>query len=407
MGSRRAHPHAPLLRPSPADANTPPMAERDDADEGAAARGARRARDEITDTSESYDAQQEAAARFLAPPPRAASQGGTSRVSFTAPPRLMPWADDLSSETVLGPAFPAEAGSRLDPREPFGADGARQSFQHAMNASTLDVASIRLDPWRELTPAPEAEPAEGTWEEAEPYQGDGPFAAPLDAPAGSSPERGRASGFEASSAPRETERPASAASRAGHSEGVRARPGVIGASTPQLGGPLLIQRRTGKRAEVPSPPAMPSRPDRPASSLPPERRYPKMRALLADPDAALGAPLRARAQPVPGTFFPAARPPPERPAPADLDQLLATMAEGLLVGETPSGETEVRVTLRDEFFAGTELRIVAGAGNIRARLVPPDRSTYWSLNGNLHELEQRLLGRGLRVTELEVVEPGA
>jgi hypothetical protein len=383
------------------------MAERDDAQDGAAAPGARQVRDEITDTSESYDARESAAARFLSAPPRAASQGGASRVSFTAPPRLMPWADDLASETVLGPAFQAEAGARVDPREPARADDARQSFLQAMKASTPDVASPRLDPWRELTPEPEPEPVEGAWEEAEPYAGDGPFAAPLDAPADSSHERGRGVGLEPPSLPRETQRAASTASRAGPSEAARARPGVSGASTPQLGGPLLIQRRTTKRAEAPSGPAMPSRPNRPASPLPPERRYPKMRALLADPDVALGAPLRARAQPVPGTFFPAARPPPERPAPADLDQLLATMAEGLLVGETPSGETEIRVTLRDEFFAGTELRIVAGAGTIRARLLPPDRSTYWSLNGNLHELEQRLLGRGLRVTELEVVEPGA
>ncbi len=108
---------------------------------------------------------------------------------------------------------------------------------------------------------------------------------------------------------------------------------------------------------------------------------------------------------VPGTFFPTAQPQPERPKPVELEDLLTTMAEGLLIGESPSGGTEVRVTLRDEFFAGTELRIVVNAGEISAELLPPDREIYWQLNGSIDELKDRLGDRGLKVQELIVCEP--
>ncbi len=95
----------------------------------------------------------------------------------------------------------------------------------------------------------------------------------------------------------------------------------------------------------------------------------------------------------------------DRPAPEDLDALLTTMAEGLLIGETPDGQTEVRVTLRDEFFAGTELRIAVNKGQIHATLVPPERDVYWELNANVPGLRARLESKGLKVHTLEVVEP--
>lgn len=120
-------------------------------------------------------------------------------------------------------------------------------------------------------------------------------------------------------------------------------------------------------------------------------------------------PKARRAPPVPGTFFPAVRRERDRPIapqdPADLDEMLATMADGLLIGESPNGGTEVRVTLRDEFFAGTELRIQMNDGRVRAVLVPPDRGTYLTLNGNIDDLRLRLEARGLHVEELRVAEP--
>ena len=137
-----------------------------------------------------------------------------------------------------------------------------------------------------------------------------------------------------------------------------------------------------------------------------------MRALLQNPDRVphgSEGPQRPHAPPVPGTFFPAPKkerdPPQGSAAPADLDQMLAAMAEGLLVGDDGAGGTEVRVTLRDEFFAGTELRIQTNGGKVRAVLVPPDRSTYLELNGNIDELRARLEARGLKVEELRVAEP--
>jgi hypothetical protein len=161
-----------------------------------------------------------------------------------------------------------------------------------------------------------------------------------------------------------------------------------------------------QRREVTPPPRSKSKAPRPRA---PERRYPRMMSMLQDADSVpLGSDPKSEPPPppVPGTFFPAPRAPLfERPAPADLDELLATMAEGLLIGESPDGGTEVRVTLRDEFFAGTELRIRVGNGEISAQLLPPDRDIYWQLNGNLDELRERLASRGLTVRELVVLEP--
>lgn len=154
------------------------------------------------------------------------------------------------------------------------------------------------------------------------------------------------------------------------------------------------------------------------------RQYPRMLALLRDPERVLHRGGRDAVGPGPArvgqlaregearlsrTFFPTRRqerdPPQGRAEPADLDEMLVAMADGLLVGEDESGHAEVRVTLRDEFFAGTELRITAGGGRVRAVLVPPDRSTYLELNGNIDELRERLEARGLKVEELRVREP--
>jgi hypothetical protein len=167
-----------------------------------------------------------------------------------------------------------------------------------------------------------------------------------------------------------------------------------------------VQSGPSPRATAPS--SQPSGPAAPHA----DRAYPMMRALLKSPDEVpygVDPPRSRRAQPVPGTFFPTVRRDRDRPIapqdPADLDDLLATMAEGLLIGESPSGGTEVRVTLRDEFFAGTELRITMNDGRVRAVLVPPDRGTYLTLNGNIDDLRLRLEARGLRVEELRVAEP--
>lgn len=138
------------------------------------------------------------------------------------------------------------------------------------------------------------------------------------------------------------------------------------------------------------------------------RRYPRMRSLLKNPELVPEGsdPLpEPRAPPVPGTFIPRWPPLPPRPDPAELDPLLALMADGLLIGRGEGGATEVRVTLKDEFFAGTELRISVADKKVAATLVPPTREIYWQLSGEAGELRARLEARGLRVAELAVLEP--
>ena len=160
--------------------------------------------------------------------------------------------------------------------------------------------------------------------------------------------------------------------------------------------PHVMQRRVPKTSRHP-----------PSKSTKTRRQYPRMLALLKDSTVAErpGRLTPDLPPPVPGTFFPAPREPMERPEPTDLDQMLATMAEGLLIGETPDGQTEVRVTLKDEFFAGTELRIAVGEGKVHAVLVPPSRDVYWQLNASLDGLKDRLTQRGLAVEDIELVEP--
>ncbi len=258
----------------------------------------------------------------------------------------------------------------------------------------------------EVTPSFAPEPAEISeieeleeFEDVEEYLGDGPFAAPVDAPPPTVDRFTR----EMQQHP-----PAAAGRHPPVSRLTKDRTVGVDQS-------IRFERRPAMRRATPVPSAPKSRSAGTAPSTSAKvkskkipRRYPKMLALLKNPDdVPLGneAPAPEPMPQVPGTFFPAARPPRPQPAPADLDGLLATMAEGLLIGETPEGHTEVRVTLKDEFFAGTELRITLGAGSLTAVLVPPDREIYWQLAGNVDALRERLTDRGLSVTEIKVADP--
>lgn len=209
----------------------------------------------------------------------------------------------------------------------------------------------------------------GEWVEAEAHDGDGPF--PVDAQA-------PASGPNAFSS---------------------AGPWVPRAET---------LRGTGQDPEVRMERRMRARADVPPSPKASPRRYPLFRARLQNPELvpegseAIPEPLPP---PVPGTFIPRPPPPPPRTEPTELDAMLALMADGLFIREGEDGATEIRVTLRDEYFAGTELRIALEGGQIRATLVPPSREVYWQLGGEAHQLRDRLEQRGLRVSELTVVEP--
>jgi hypothetical protein len=181
-----------------------------------------------------------------------------------------------------------------------------------------------------------------------------------------------------------------------------------------------LSRGTHRVTHVPEQPLAPISTGRrrPGSGVSkPAREYPRMKALLTDPGALppAQASAKVRAPPVPGTFFPSA---PVRtqafepatgevglPSGGALDAMLESMAEGLLIGSDGQGGSEVHVTLRDEFFRGTELRILVEGGEVRAQLVPPDRDTYRLLSAELHRLRSSLEERGLRVGSLQVVEP--
>ncbi len=263
--------------------------------------------------------------------------------------------------------------------------------------------------------AADNELAGAAWEEAEEVlEGDGPFAVPVDeAPsiAGSHPAADlMAEAFG------HAYRPAAGPGVLGHTprtlnlESPReftVDPGIdsarsshpVGITPPGAPDSYVLERRKNAR---PSQDHAPGR-----SSTGGRRRYPLMLARLKDPTVARRPGRRApdRPPPVPGTFFPAPREPQKRPDVNDLDKMLLTMAEGLLIGQTPEGHTEVRVTLKDEFFAGTELRVATSDGKVRAVLAPPDRQVYWQLNGSLDELRERLGARGLQVTDIELLEP--
>lgn len=257
------------------------------------------------------------------------------------------------------------------------------------------------------------------WEEAEEFlDGDGPFAVPVDAPP---PRRGKrspanhpaadlmADAFGASTGPAFSGRPGVPLSRSPRE--LNLGPDDPPRERPQGPRPAVEPHILQRRVVPPKPPPSPVSPPVASSALPERprtvRRYPKMLALLKDTEVARrpGRIAPDLPPPVPGTFFPAPREPMEQPEPSDLDQMLLTMAEGLLIGETPDGHTEVRVTLKDEFFAGTELRIVVAEGKVRATLAPPDRDAYWQLNASVDVLKRRLQDRGLDVDDIEILDP--
>ena len=250
------------------------------------------------------------------------------------------------------------------------------------------------------------EAVEEAWEEAEEVlEGDGPFAVPVDGPPASNVNPAFDLMSDAfSRPPAHSGRPGVPLSRLPRSLSLD----DVGIDAPPLE-PHILTRKTPPRRPGPTgaPPAAAGPGDLGRRSTGGPRRYPQMLALLEDQSVARrpGRVTVAAPPPVPGTFFPAPREPMEHPEPTDLDQMLLTMAEGLLIGESPDGGTEVRVTLKDEFFAGTELRISTGGGKVRAVLVPPDRHVYRELNASLDELKRRLTGRGLDVEDIELVDP--
>ena len=180
---------------------------------------------------------------------------------------------------------------------------------------------------------------------------------------------------------------------------------------PPLPGARRSRRVEQTEPEVPvykAPPPV-SQPAPAPSGPPPKRAYPKMLALLTSSEAVPhgDAPIPPPRPPaVPGTFFPAKSHKEVVDDTPDVDTLLQAMAEGLLVGgDGDSGSSQIMITLRDEFFAGTQLRVGITEGGIEATLVPPDRGTYRHLCSEIHRLESRLSRRGRRVSTLRVEDP--
>ncbi len=138
----------------------------------------------------------------------------------------------------------------------------------------------------------------------------------------------------------------------------------------------------------------------------PVRDYPVLRGLVHNPDA-FAHDERAASTAVPRAFVRAGavHEPRSGSARADMDDMLEEMAEGLLVGGDGAGMSEIRVTLGEEFFGGTELRIQRNADGVTAILRPPDRETYRVLAAELPRLRVHLEERGLRVSNLRVEEP--
>lgn len=160
------------------------------------------------------------------------------------------------------------------------------------------------------------------------------------------------------------------------------------------------------------PPGAPPRPTPqapapgPGPRNPPARHYPEFAAFMREHGIEV-EPVAASAPPVPGTFIPRPPPPPPRktPEPGELDRLLGLMADGLMIGEDAEGATEIRITLRDDYFAGTELRVSVEPGGLVARLFPPNRDVYRQLASEELALRLRLEERGLKVRAVEVTAP--
>ena len=269
--------------------------------------------------------------------------------------------------------------------------------QYEVQASVVPEDQVSLD--QEFTEAV------ATWQEVEEelpvFEGDGPFAAPVDAPPPKPPlAQDLMSEAFAPPRPGQAGRPGVPLGYGPRELNLEAPPDLSARITPE---PHVLKRRIRTRSVPPKRPTFAEPNARPSS----RRTYPRMLALLQDQTVARRPSKIApdTPPPVPGTFFPAPREPMEQPVPTDLDQMLLTMAEGLMIGETAEGHTEIRVTLKDEFFAGTELRIVTVDGKVRAVLVPPDRDVYWQLNASLNDLKERLSGRGLEVEHIELLDP--
>ncbi len=323
---------------------------------------------------------------------------------------LDPWTEPTPSDLVVSevlleperaplPGFvvPGTVGAA----EVTGAEIPVQVLRDAPLLSSADVADAGLGP---------AAPPDWADEEPDLYAGDGPFASAVDAPLGASSMVPVARGASRFAEALRSE-PMPSFPQPDLLEALPARALVPAHVKAEFDKPHRIQRRAPSVAPRSVAEVQRESKTPPAPVVEPlSRHYPKMRSLLKDPDSVPygSAPSTPEAsRPVPGTFFPAVRAPKPKSGAEDLDGLLITMAEGLLVGEGPTGGTEIRVNLKDEFFAGTELRIELGDGAIKATLIPPDREIYWQLNAHIDDLEARLSGKGLRVQSIVVLEPGA
>ncbi|MFO0722185.1 MAG: hypothetical protein U1E65_00290 [Myxococcota bacterium] len=170
--------------------------------------------------------------------------------------------------------------------------------------------------------------------------------------------------------------------------------------------PVFVEPRPPRSPSTTSRRPMPREPSRSrllGAPQKPVRDYPVLRSLVDDPgrflpvhsgeDKAL-APSKAPVRP----------PRREEPASRKVDGLLEEMAEGLFVGGDGQ-QNEMRVTLGEDFFGGTELRISRGPDGVTAVLLPPDRDSYRLLSSELPRLRAQLEQRGLRVQKLKVEEP--
>jgi hypothetical protein len=139
----------------------------------------------------------------------------------------------------------------------------------------------------------------------------------------------------------------------------------------------------------------------------PERQYPAFLELIGEGrdsgDLSAALPVQPPA-PVPGTFFPAPRVPRER-SDRGVERMLATMAKGLSIGGDDDGRRDIWITLSDDHFAGTELRISNIHGQIHAEICPTDRDGYFALSSRVDELRDRLRSRGLSVAAVVVKKP--
>lgn len=340
--------------------------------------------------------------------------------------------DDVApaDDTVFVPAYVAEPAETVM-AEAYQTD-ARDLAQAYLQESALVPVGNSLEPDAAADPVSVDVSDLGFWEDEDPstsldgWDGDAPIAVALDAPpaaippapsipAGDPDDRfdrgGEPRPIRAGLSPRApplTRRSSSTASlerRAPltHSFTVSelARQAEHARAAAQAATDGGVSRRMAKQAATPVAPPEPQ----PAASR--GRRYPKMLALLSNSARVeMGsAPIQPpKPPPVPGTFFPVAKVPSNADRP-DMDKLLAAMADGLLVGGDDNGSSQIIITLRDDFFRGTELHVSLADGSIAAKLVPPDIETYRTLDAEMDRLRGRLAERGLRVASLCVERP--